>query len=195
MPPAVHAPTTLKELPFETALAHLDEGAAFVDLRPTDDYLDVHVPGSIALGWESGPGITTRARDCIPLDVPLVLLNLGVGDLPHAAASLRGKGFDVVGTVEDAINEWAERNGTPASTETYRGPQPHRGMVLHVGDVGVPEPEGALFIPIEKLWHRVSELADEPRVYVAAGYGIRAGMGVGMLERAGVDDIVFWRSR
>lgn len=109
--------TSLKTLGFDEALAAVDQGAAFVDLRPTAAYLDAHVPGSFGLLYEFGPGMAQRARDCIPLDVPLILLDLDHGDLVHATASLRGKGFTVLGQVDDAINAWAERRGTPGSTE------------------------------------------------------------------------------
>jgi rhodanese-related sulfurtransferase len=187
--------TTLKKLDFSEATAYVHDGAVFVDLRLLDDYLDVHIPASFSLQYEFGPGLASRARDCLPLSLQMILLDLGNGDMEHAAASLRGKGFAVLGSVEDGINEWARRNGTPASTETYRGPMPTHTTVLDVGDPGVVGAEGALKIPIEYLWERVDEVADKPRVTIAAGYGLRAALAVGMLERVEIDEIVFWKTR
>jgi hydroxyacylglutathione hydrolase len=185
--------TTLRELDLDDALTLVDEGAAFIDLRPVDAYLDVHVPGSLELLYEFGPGMASRARDCLPLDLILVLMDLGDADLINAAASLRGKGFTVAGSVADGINAWAERRGPPGSTDVVRGPHAPQGLVLDVCDPGAGSVPDAVRIPIEKLWWRVDEVASEPRVVVAAGAGVRAALAVGMLERAGVDAIVFWR--
>ncbi len=92
--------TTLRELDVDDARAYVDGGAALVDLRPVDDFLDVHVRGSLPLVYEFGPGMASRARDCLPLDLPLILLGTHDADVDNAAASLRGKGFAVLGTVE-----------------------------------------------------------------------------------------------
>jgi len=187
------ATRTLKRLPFEEALAAVDAGAAFVDLRSVDAYLEVHIPGSIALLYEHGPGLASRARDCLPLDLPLVLVDLGEVDYVHAAASLRGKGFTVLGAVEDTINRWAAVRGTPASTDIAEGTIEGSGVVLDVGDSGAPKVHDAVHIPIDQLWKRVSEVADSGRVAVTAGYGVRAALAVGILELAGVDEVLIWR--
>lgn len=190
--------TTLKTLDFEDALEEVEPGGAFVDLRPVDQYLDVHIPGSLSLLYEFGPGMPSRARDCIPLQVPLVLLDLGHGDVAHAAASLRGKGFNVLGSVTDGLNAWAARCGHPASTEVVRGNRqgrrqgPKQLLILDVGDPGAGPVQDALRIPIERLWGRAHEFGAGQRVVIAAGKGVRAALAVGMLERAGVTDIVFW---
>jgi rhodanese-related sulfurtransferase len=186
---------TPREMSFEDAVAVVDDAGAFVDLRPVDAYLEVHIPGSLALLYEFGPGMAARARDCLPLDVPLVLLDLGHGDLAHAAASLRGKGFTVLGRVADGINRWAEVRSAPASTEVVEGDSPPPGAVLDVGDPGAAPPESATAIPIEHLWIRADELSGERRVTVSSGYGVRAALAVGILERAGVEEVFVWRRR
>lgn len=192
--------TTLKDLTFEEALDHIDAGAAFIDLRDIHAYLDVHIPGSIALLYEAGPGMASRARDCIPLDLTLILLDLGTGNPADAAASLRGKGFDVVGKVSDGINRWARSRGAPASTEVIRGGHVPSGRILDVGDPGVGdrrhelEAAGVTRIPIERLWSRIDEVRGSHRVVIVAASGVRAAIAVGLLERAGVPEIVFWRT-
>ncbi|MGH2805963.1 MAG: hypothetical protein ACRDKT_01685 [Actinomycetota bacterium] len=187
--------TTLRSLSFEDAATHVDEGAAFVDLRDVESYLDVHIPASLELFYEAGPGLPSRARDCIPLEWPLVLLDLGTGDAAHTAAGLRGKGFDVVGSVADGINAWARARGTtPASTELVRGGDTPDGLLLDVGDPGTVGVTDALRIPVERLWSRRDEVAGD-RIVVAAGYAIRAALAVGLLERAGHSDIVVWKTR
>jgi rhodanese-related sulfurtransferase len=185
----------LLTLEFDEAAAAAEAGVALADLRPADEYLDVHIPGSIALVYESGPGMSSRARDCLPLEVPLVLLDPGNVDCNHAAASLRGKGFRVLGKVDDAINKWAEGHGTPASTEVLGQDDTPQGTVLDVGDPGAAAVEGAVRIPIDHLWGRAGELDGDSPVIVVAGYGVRAAMAVGILERTGVENVLFWRRR
>lgn len=186
--------TTLKELPFDAALAHLDEGAVFVDLRRPEEYLDVHIPGALDLVFEFGPGMPSRARDCIPLSVPLMLLDDGENDLKHAAASLRGKGFSVLGYVTDGVNAWVSASGKPASTEVIDALEPPEGLVLDVADPGARVPSTAKRISAEELWQRSAEVADQRRVIIVAGYGVRAALAIGMLELAGVREVVFWRT-
>lgn len=191
--------TSVKDLDVHEALDAVDEGAAFVDLRSVDAYLDVHIPCSISLLYEAGPGMAGRARDCLPLDLKMVLLDLEAGDVVDGAAALRGKGFTVLGKLDDGVNRWAQIKGTPASTEVVRGNQPLRRVsqdaelvILDLGDPGAGTIQGATHIPIERLWGRVDELGSA-RVVIASGYGVRAAMAVGILERAGLRDIVFWK--
>jgi rhodanese-related sulfurtransferase len=186
------ATRTLKDLPFEEALAAVDGGAAFIDLRRVDAYLEVHIPESLCLLYEWGPGMASRARDCLPLDLPLLLMEIDEIDYLHAAASLRGKGFTVLGKTADPINEWAAVRGVPVSTEVVHSPIPGSGTVLDVGDPGAEKMEDAMHIPIESLWHRIDEIKDAGRVAVLGGYGVRAALAVGILERAGIEEIFFW---
>ena len=182
---------SVRELEFEEADAAVKQGAAFVDLRPIESYLEVHIRGSIALLYEFGPGMASRARDCLPLSLPLVLLDLGHGDLANAAASLRGKGFTVLGQIADGINKWAAAGGTPVSTESGGEAQ---GRVLDVGDPGAHPGERSLRIPVDVLWDRAAELEKDETITVVSGYGVRAALAVGILERFG-HDVAVWDTR
>lgn len=190
--------TTLRTLPLREAVDLVEEGGVFVDIRPVDEYLEVHVPGSISLMYEFGPGFASRARDCLPLDLRLVLLQADETNVPHAAASLRGKGFDVVGAIEGGVHAWARIYGSPGSTHVVEGNpkgglSPAKTVILDVGDPGAGDVQEATRIPVELLWQRVEELKGNERVVVAAGYGVRAALAVGILERAGFRDIIFWK--
>jgi rhodanese-related sulfurtransferase len=182
---------SVRKLQFEEAAAAVDQGAAYVDLRPIESYLEVHIRGSLALLYEFGPGMASRARDCLPLSLPLVLLDLEHGDLANAAGSLRGKGFTVLGRVPDGINQWAAAGGSPVSTEIVDEKQ---RRVLDVGDPGAEPGESALRIPVETLWGRAAELDEDEAITVASGYGVRAALAVGILERFG-HDVALWHSR
>jgi len=187
--------TGLKRISVHEADAYVRAGAAYIDLRKVRDYLDVHIPRSLCLQFESGPGLNSRARDCIPLEVQLVLLEEPDLDMNYITAALRGKGFAVLGVLAGGIRAWSEVKGAPISTEVADTAQPPEGHVLDVGDPGAPRTDGAVRIPIEKLWTRAEELGGRGRVVIASGKGVRAALAVGMLERAGIDDIVFWRPR
>ena len=185
--------STIRSLPFDEALEAVDSDAAFIDLRPVDAYLEVHIPGSLCLVYERGPGMASRARDCLPLDLPMILVDGYDLDYTHAAASLRGKGFTVLGKADDAINRWADARGVPATTESAHGTLPGEGTVLDVGDPRAPHADEAVRIPIDRLWVRVGALEGAKRVAITTGYGIFAALAVGILERAGVDEVILWR--
>ena len=182
--------TNLRELTFEDAVAFVDDGAAFVDLRPPHPYLDVHIPASLDLVYEFGPGLPSRARDCLPLDLSLVLLATAGSETSNAAASLRGKGFDVIGSLPDGVEQWGRAHGSLASTEQLERTPPG-AVVLDVGDPAARPPETALHIPVEELWIRAPELAAHDHVIVVAGFGVRAALAVGILERAGIATVSF----
>lgn len=184
--------TTLRELGIDETRSHLARGAAFVDLRPVDDYLEVHLRGSLPLVYEFGPGMANRARDCLPLDLPLVLLGTHDVDLDHAAASLRGKGFAVPGLLRGGIEEWSRHEGTLISTEIL-DEVPALATVLDVGDPGAGKVHAATRIPGESLWSRVGELHVSQPVVVVAGKGIRAGLAVGILEFHRFVDVTLYR--
>jgi rhodanese-related sulfurtransferase len=181
--------TTVKRLGFDEALEVVSMGGALLDLRPAAAYLESHVPGSIGIVFESGPGMQSRVRDCLPLEIPYALLDLGHGDVAPAAAALRGKGFNVVGAVDDALRHWAAAGRQLASTEVVPDAAPADATLLHVGDPGAVAPEGALSIPAEDLWPRTDELPRDGRIVVVAGYGVRAALCVGILERKGFRDV------
>jgi rhodanese-related sulfurtransferase len=188
----VPVPAALRTLDFDNAVAASGEGAAFVDLRGIDDYLDVHIPASLALTYEFGPGMAARARDCLPLDLPLIVQDAKGIDVVNAVASLRAKGFTVLGTVDDAITEWGQRRGTPASTDRLRSHARPEGIVLDIGDPGASRRDDDVHIPIEYLWNRAEKLAGRGRIVIAAGFGVRAALAIGILERVGIDELLFW---
>lgn len=180
----------MHEFELTEAVRAVKAGAAFVDLRPAPTFLDVHIPGSLCIHYESGPGMPSRARDCIPLEVPFVILDEGHGHIRNAAASLRGKGFKVLGAIKEATSAWGAKYGHPASTEVITSPA-ENDLVLDVRDPGARRYEGATLLPLERLWCDVGSLPPNRRVVVLAGAGVRAALAVGMLERHGREVALF----
>ena len=171
-----------------------------IDLRPIGEYLERHIQGSIPLLFELGPGLGGRARDLLPLDARLILLEDGSSSLEYAAASFRGKGFDVAGYVPNAIDsleakkmaaskvsnigEWDEVSGGRAS------------ILLDVKDPGTTAISPRhLSIPVERLWVRAPEIDPRVRTGVVAGWGVRAAAAIGILEHLGFQDLVYVRTR
>src|SRR5438270_12550819 len=85
------AAASLRSLAPARARQLLAGDALAIDLRPVADYLAGHIRGSIPLLFEPGPGLGGRARDLLPLDAPLVLLDDGTSPLERAADSFRGR--------------------------------------------------------------------------------------------------------
>ncbi|MDQ3661011.1 MAG: hypothetical protein M3454_08160 [Actinomycetota bacterium] len=187
--------STLRQLSFESADKLVGEGASYVDLRAIDSYLEVHIPGSLGLVYEFGPGLAGRARDCVPLSLPLVLLEAPNANLNNAAASLRGKGFTVLGALADGVNAWINVHGAPSSTEVVEGHVAPDAFVLDISDPGRIVEDADVTIPAELLWDRATELRDKGLIALAAGFGVRAGLAVGILERAGVSELLFWKTK
>lgn len=185
---------SILHIDLEEAEHAVASSAAYIDLRPVRDYLDVHVPGSLSLQYEFGPGMQQRARDCIPLSVPLILLGEDSLDMAKVAGALRGKGFTVDGVLDRGVDTWTEVHRSPASTTLLPATGRPSGTLLSVGDPGSLRLDEALFIPIGRLWDRLDEVPRGP-VTVIAGRGVRAALAVGMLERAGFDEIAFWRPK
>lgn len=192
----MHNLTSLRTLTVEQGEEHTRRGAVYVDVREVSDYLDEHVPGSLSLEYEFGPGMPGRARDCVPLDTAFVLLERPGLDMHEVAASFRGKGFAVEGVIVGGARAWTEERGGPASTEVYEGRSTPEGTLLDIGDPGTRILEGARFISIERLWEQAASIATSgEKVVIAAGRGLRSALAVGMLERAGAEEIVFWWTR
>lgn len=172
----------------------LDEDGLLIDLRSTERWLVRHVAGSIPLLFEAGPGLGGRARDLLPLDARLVLLDDGASPLEPAAAALRGKGFEVVGFLPGGVGSWPKPDvrETPAVPVERAGPDL---VLVHVGDPGTLPVPGARRLPAELLWKRAGELDPAARTGVLAGYGVWAAAAVGILERIGFGDLTLVRTR
>ena len=193
--PAASA-STLRSLTAERARELIAGGALAIDLRPIADYLAGHIHGSIPLLFEAGPGLGGRARDLLPLDARLVLLDDDVSPLQRAADSFRGKGFDVVGALAGGVNAWSDPLVTTPVVQLAEA----RDVLalIDVSDPGTALPPGhgvGASIPVERLWDEAGELGRNWDLGVLAGYGVRAAAAVGILEKLGFTKLTFVRTR
>lgn len=170
--------------------AHLvAERALLIDLRAPDDYLQMHLRGSVCLVFEEGPGFSGRCRDLIPLDRKLILVDDDSSPLDMAAAMLRSRGFDVIGSTPEVRHwsaEWASH------TEIFDLEDLPRGRArIDVGDPGVRAPEGTRVIPVELLWSAAADLDRNGAVAILGGWGVRAAAAVGILESLGFSKVCY----
>lgn len=188
--------STVRSLTAERAREILSEGGLAIDLRPIDAYLAAHVPGSVPLLFEAGPGLGGRARDLLPLDARLVLIDDGVSPLEKAADAFRGKGFDVAGSFPGGVTAWPA--GTVATTSINLADAPDVLALLDVADPGMllpPDHGVGARIPAERLWTGTGDLGKHWDLGVLAGWGVRAAAAVGILEKLGFSKLTFVRTR
>ena len=188
--------TTLKALTADRVRQLVRAEGIVIDLRPPADYLSGHIPGSVPLLYEAGPGLGGRARDLLPLDARLVLLEDATSPLDKAADAFRGKGYEVVGYFPGGVAAWPDAaGGTPVLPLANAQP----GMrLINVADPGTQAPPtwpNLVFIPAEELWSRAGELDREERLGVLAGWGVRACAAVGILEHLGFRALTYVRTR
>jgi rhodanese-related sulfurtransferase len=184
----------LRSLDPERARTILSRGGLLIDLRLVDQYLERHVRGSIPLLYEAGPGLGGRARDLLPLDARLILLDDGKSPLEDAAASFRGKGFEVVGLIEKGVSGWPYQDYTSTPSQAVDTWEPGHHL-LEVADPGTIVPANSTFIPAETLWTKAAELDPTFHYGILAGWGVRAAVAVGILEKLGFRSLAFVRTR
>jgi rhodanese-related sulfurtransferase len=195
LPPPLSA-ASLRSLTPARARELLAGDALAIDLRPVADYLAGHIRGSIPLLFEAGPGLGGRARDLLPLDARLVLLDDGTSPLERAADSFRGKGFEVVGALAGGVKAWADPLTTTPVIQLADAPDVL--ALINVSDPGTALPPGhgvGASIPVERLWDQAGELGRNWDLGVLAGYGVRAAAAVGILEKLGFTKVTFVRTR
>jgi rhodanese-related sulfurtransferase len=193
---SVAVPSTLRALPPERVRQLLRAGDLAIDLRAPADYLAAHITGSVPLLFEAGPGLGGRARDLLPLDARLIILEDAASPLDRAADALRGKGFEVVGYFPGGVGAWPE---PPGGTPVVPLQNASRDLALvHVSDPGTQiaiARAGMKHIPAEELWDRAGELDPESSLGVLAGWGVRAAAAIGILEHLGFRQLTFVRTR
>lgn len=169
------------------------QGGLLLDTRAPDDYLAAHIRGSISMLYEAGPGFGTRARDLLPLDAPLVLVEDPDTPLDDAARRLRGKGYDVVGYLAHET-PWKGEVVTTEEMELSRAKGALK--VVDVYDPGTQQRDLAdIAIPAERLWERYGELDTDYPLAVLTGWGVRAAAAVGILESLGFSKVSIIRTR
>jgi hydroxyacylglutathione hydrolase len=192
--PAVLGEVKPKPLTIREAIPHFQRGAAMLDTRSKESYVNLHVPGAVHL--EVGDQISSRVGFVLPPDYPLVLVLEDEADYREIVYSLARVGYEkVVGYLSESLDAW-QAMGLPVTSGDIQDITPqdlHSLMISGNGNkpiiLDVREPweyqqghlPGALLIPLGQLAGRVKELNSEKPVAVVCQTGNRSQSGAAVL--------------
>jgi hydroxyacylglutathione hydrolase len=189
-----------RALNLEEAIPHFQRGAALLDTRLKEAYVEKHVPGSVHLLADDQ--LSNRVGFVLPPDVPVILLVEDETVYRQVVFSLARVGYEnVVGYLASGIEGW-EAAGLPVTSGDIEdiGPQDlnqmlqdGNGLVL----VDVREPweyqQGhvaeALSIPLGSLAQRISELDSSKPVAVICATGNRSQSAAALLGQKGFEKV------
>lgn len=200
-------PQTLGEvkpqpLSVQQAIPHFQRGAALLDTRKKEDYVALHVPGSVYLA--ANDQLSNRIGFVLSPDQPVVLLLQDGADYESVVYSLARVGFErVVGYLQDGIGGWQAaglpvtsgdiQNITPQELdELMRSGNGSRPLVLDVREPWeyaqghIPE---AVLIPLGQLSARLGELKPEQPVAAVCASGSRSQSAAALLGQKGFKKI------
>ena len=172
-------PLSLRE-----AIPHFQRGAALLDMRPKEEYVKLHVPGSVQIAADEQ--LSNRIGFVLSPEQPIVLLLEDVDAQNEAAYesilySLARVGYEnVAGYLSEGMQGWAAAGLPVASGDIQDVSAPELKALLADGSgsrpvvVDVREPweyaqghiPGAVLIPLGQLASRLGEL--DPSTPVAA---------------------------
>lgn len=185
-----------KPLSIVDAIPHFRRGAAMLDTRSKDAFVEKHVQGAVHLPADDQ--LSNRVGFVLPPDIPLILLVNDESEYRKAVLSLARVGYEnVIGYLEDGLRAW-EAYGLPTTSGDVEDVQPSDLQVL-LNDgvrpliVDVREPweyqmghvDGAKLIPLGQLAQRVSELDPEHPVAVICQSGSRSQSAAALLAQKG----------
>lgn len=171
-----------RPLTIQAAIPHFQRGAALLDARSKQAFIEKHVPGAVHL--EANDQLSNRVGFVLPPDLPLVLLVENEADYRQVVYSLARVGYDnVAGYLSESLEAW-EALGLPVASGDIEDISPIELNELLVNGNGsrplvvdVREPwefaqghvPGALLIPLGQLTARLHELdANRPVALICA---------------------------
>jgi len=187
-----------KPLTIQEAIPHFQRGAGLLDTRSKDDFVQMHVPGSVHL--EADDQLSNRIGFVFPPDVPVILLLSDPADYEKVVFSLARVGYDnVVGYLAEGLDIW-EKMGLPVTSGDIKDIQPVELNDLLINGNGsrpvvvdVREPweyqqghiPGAILMPLGQLSSRLNELDLEKPVAVICATGNRSQSASALLGQKG----------
>lgn len=184
-------PALLKELAQNT-------GAIVLDVRPQDDFVAGHIPGSIFIGLNGNfaPWVGALIRD---VNQPLLLV-VPDGKETEAVTRLSRVGFDnVLGYLEGGIEAWVNAG---FETDTIRSVSPEdfaEGLAennLPVVDSRKPGEysngyvEGAVNIPLDFMNEQLAEVPAQGDFYLHCAGGYRSVIMASILKARGYHNMI-----
>jgi hydroxyacylglutathione hydrolase len=187
------------KLSADAVAAHIDEGAAVVDVRSGRDYDGGHIPGSYSIGL--GGSVSAWVGWLVPRGRPIVLV--GGTDSQHREAhrQLYRIGFDtVMGVLDGGMDAW-RAGGRELSTFETVDVEDMAAWILSAEPMTVVDARdehewaaghvpGAVHIYVPDIPNRAGEIPAEAPVAVHCASGYRAGIAASLLEQAGLTRII-----
>lgn len=189
-----------KPLSLQDALPSFRKGAALLDTRSKEDYVELHVPGSVHMPADDQ--LSNRIGFVLSPEYPIVLMLEDEGDFSKVVYSLARVGFEnVMGYLVDGMQGWAAA-GLPTASGDIEDitPQDLYGLMsngprLQVLDVREPweyaqgHIPGAVLIPLGQLAGRLQELDPGQPVAAICASGNRSQSAAALLGQKGFSKV------
>ena len=189
----------LNPLPAAEALRLQNEGAVVLDTRPSTQFAEAHVPGSLHIAL-TGQFASWAAR-ILGLDAQLILVGEDPDSVLESQIRLARVGMEsLAGHLQSGIFGWARAGFDFASipqitvvdlADLLRH-EPDRIAVLDVREVTEVDAgaiENGVHIPLGKLKARARELNSEKLIAVLCRSGYRSSIATSILRRAGIREV------
>jgi hydroxyacylglutathione hydrolase len=194
-PPSLGGLRVPPRLDPESALAAIEGGAAFVDLRKAAEFARGFIPGVLHI--PAGGLFTTWAGWLLPYDRPVYLLSGNEADVAACARDLALIGIDDVrgwAMTATVINGWTHRHGAPETlarigfSDAVERMRRGELVLLDVrsrAEYRAGHVPGVTHIPLGHLAARVRELTQTLPIVVHCAAGDRSPIAASVLRRLG----------
>jgi hydroxyacylglutathione hydrolase len=200
-----------KPLTTQESIAVFRQGAALLDTRSKEDYVDSHVPGSVHIPVRD---ISSRVGFVLPPSLPVVLLLEDENQYEEVIYSLARVGFDKVeGYMLEGMQGW-QKAGLPVASGDIEDVSAHeldellknrsQPIVLDVREpweYAQGHIPGAKLMPLGQLSHQILELDPSQPVAVVCASGSRSQSAAALLGQKGftkvynlLDGMYGWQS-
>ena len=193
-------PPLLENLPPPTPLSAIDvqrqqrRGAVVLDTRPSAQFGNGHVPGSLNVGL-SGQ-FASWAGTLLKADVPIILIAEDAEAVGEARLRLARVGLEnVVGCLNGGVLTWHEAGMTLASVEQISIEELRHRLTEHSVDILVDVRRSqewqtghiaeAINMPLNHLAENLASMNRDDRVAVLCAGGFRSSIAASILEQHG----------
>jgi len=198
-PPLGTLPAIPKLSP-EEVMAQWNRGALLLDVRPSEIYGPMHIPGSLNIGLDGQ--FASWAGTMIEFDRPLILVAESDESMEQALTRLARVGFtSVVGGLDGGFHAWKDAGLPTAGTlqlpidDFYKLVATSKEP-LHLLDVRRPAEfatgtvAGAESVPLAEILRHIPHLDRDATTYVLCGSGYRSSIATSILESAGFANLI-----
>jgi hydroxyacylglutathione hydrolase len=172
-----------RPLTVDESIPHFRRGAAMLDTRPKQAFVEKHVPGAVHL--EADEQLSNKIGFILPPELPIVLVVENEETYRQVVYSLARVGYDqeVVGYLANSLDEW-EARGLPVTSgdiedisveqldDLLKDTNGSKPVVLDVREPWEYQQghiPGAILVPLGSLSSRIGELdTDHPLAVVCA---------------------------